>query len=57
MMIRNDVGTLDAASIQICTKSFTLNTTDFFVLTDFSLYPNPNKGILMFNFLVSLEMI
>jgi hypothetical protein len=27
--IRNDVGTLDAASIQICTKSFTLNTTDF----------------------------
>jgi hypothetical protein len=36
--IRNDVGTLDAASIQICTKSFTLNTTDFVFLTDFSLY-------------------
>ncbi len=41
--IRNDTGTLDAASIQICTKSFTLNTPDF-VLTDFSLYPNPTKG-------------
>ena len=41
--IQNDTGTLDAASIQICTKTFTLGTTDFDV-NDFSLYPNPNKG-------------
>ncbi|MDG2433054.1 reprolysin-like metallopeptidase [Flavobacterium sp.] len=40
---RNDNGTLDSASIQICTKTFTLGTSDFAV-NDFSLYPNPNKG-------------
>jgi subtilisin-like proprotein convertase family protein len=40
---RNDTGTLDSASIQICTKTFTLGTSDFDV-SNFSLYPNPNKG-------------
>ena len=40
---KNDTGTLDSASIQICTKTFTLGTSDF-NSNDFSLYPNPNKG-------------
>ena len=39
----NDSGTLNSASIQICTKTFTLGTKDFDA-NDFSLYPNPNKG-------------
>lgn len=40
---KNDTGTLDSASIQICTKTFTLGTTEF-ALNDFTLFPNPNKG-------------
>ncbi|MFT5251304.1 MAG: subtilisin-like proprotein convertase family protein [Flavobacteriales bacterium] len=40
---KNDTGTLDSASIQICTKTFTLGTTEF-TLNDFTVYPNPNKG-------------
>lgn len=40
---RNDTGTLDSASIEICTKTFTLGTTEF-EINDFTLYPNPNKG-------------
>lgn len=40
---KNDVGTLDSASMQICTKTYTLSTKDF-VLDDFMLFPNPNKG-------------
>ena len=40
---KNDTGTLDSASIQICTKTFTLGTSDF-IMNDFSLYPNPNRG-------------
>lgn len=39
----NDSGTLDSASIQICTKTFSLGTSDF-IMNDFSLYPNPNRG-------------
>ena len=40
---KNDTGTVDSASIEICTKTFTLSTSDF-NMNDFSLYPNPNKG-------------
>ncbi|MFV7233955.1 reprolysin-like metallopeptidase [Flavobacterium sp. ZB4R12] len=38
-----DTGTLDSASITICTQTFTLATSDF-KITDVVLYPNPNKG-------------
>lgn len=36
-------GTVDQASITICTKTFTLATLDF-EINDFAVYPNPNKG-------------
>lgn len=36
-------GTINSASVNICTKTFTLGTDDFETL-DFALYPNPNKG-------------
>jgi len=36
-------GTVDQASITICTKIFTLATLDF-EINDFAVYPNPNKG-------------
>jgi subtilisin-like proprotein convertase family protein len=39
----DDTGTLNSASIAICTKSYTLSTEDF-QIDDFVLYPNPNKG-------------
>jgi subtilisin-like proprotein convertase family protein len=38
-----DTGTLNSASITICTKSYTLSTEDF-QTDDFVMYPNPNKG-------------
>ncbi|MFV5683906.1 reprolysin-like metallopeptidase [Flavobacterium sp. GB2R13] len=38
-----NVGTLDSASITICTQTFTLAAPDF-QINDFVLYPNPNKG-------------
>jgi subtilisin-like proprotein convertase family protein len=38
-----DFGTIDAASITICTKTYTLATPDF-ELNDFVVFPNPNKG-------------
>jgi subtilisin-like proprotein convertase family protein len=38
----NDTGTLNSASITICTK-YTLSAEDF-QINDFVLYPNPNKG-------------
>ncbi|TRX39511.1 zinc-dependent metalloprotease [Flavobacterium restrictum] len=38
-----DTGTLDAASVSICTKTYTLGDADF-EINDFVLYPNPNKG-------------
>lgn len=36
-------GTINSASVNICTKTFTLGTDDFETI-DFALYPNPNKG-------------
>lgn len=36
-------GKINSASVNICTKTFTLGTDDFETL-DFALYPNPNKG-------------
>ncbi|MFV8324503.1 reprolysin-like metallopeptidase [Flavobacterium sp. ZS1P14] len=38
-----NVGTLNSASITICTQTFTLAAPDF-QINDFVLYPNPNKG-------------
>ncbi|MDI1305762.1 MAG: T9SS type A sorting domain-containing protein [bacterium] len=38
-----DLGTLNSASITICTQTFTLEAPDF-QINDFVLYPNPNKG-------------
>lgn len=39
----NDKGTLNSASITICTQTFTLAAPDF-KITDIVLFPNPNKG-------------
>lgn len=39
----NNVGTLDSASITICTQTFTLSAPSF-EISDFVMYPNPNKG-------------
>ena len=39
----NDLGTLDSASITICTKSYTLASPSF-EIANFVIYPNPNKG-------------
>lgn len=36
-------GTINSASVNICTKTFTLGSEDFEII-DFALYPNPNKG-------------
>lgn len=38
-----DVGTIDSASITICTKTYTLGIPDIGI-NDFVVYPNPNKG-------------
>ena len=38
-----DTGTLNSASITICTKTFTLSAPSF-EINDFVMYPNPNKG-------------
>jgi len=38
-----DKGTLNSASIAICTNTYTLSAEDF-KIDDFALYPNPNKG-------------
>ncbi len=47
LMVRDayaiNVGTLNAASITICTQTFTLSAPSF-EINDFVLYPNPNKG-------------
>ncbi|MFQ3173881.1 MAG: subtilisin-like proprotein convertase family protein, partial [Flavobacterium sp.] len=40
----NDTGTVNAASIDICTQTYTLSAEDF-KISDFVMYPNPNKGI------------
>lgn len=39
----NDTGTLNSASIAICAQSYTLSAADF-EISDFVMYPNPNKG-------------
>jgi subtilisin-like proprotein convertase family protein len=46
---QNDTGTLNSASIAICTKSYTLSAEDF-QIDDFVLYPNPNKGSFIIQF-------
>jgi subtilisin-like proprotein convertase family protein len=40
---KNDLGTLNSASITICTQTYTLAAPEF-QINDFVLYPNPNKG-------------
>ena len=40
----NDIGTIDSASIQICSSTYTTLATPSFEINDFVLYPNPNKG-------------
>jgi subtilisin-like proprotein convertase family protein len=39
-----DVGTLNSASITICTKTFTVLGINNLSLSNFTMYPNPNKG-------------
>lgn len=39
-----DTGTINAASISICSSSYTTLATSSFEINDFVLYPNPNKG-------------
>jgi subtilisin-like proprotein convertase family protein len=44
-----DQGTLNSASIDICTQTYTLSADDF-KINDFVMYPNPNKGIFNIQF-------
>jgi hypothetical protein len=39
-----DSGTINSASITICTKTYTTLANPDFEISDFVLYPNPNKG-------------
>jgi subtilisin-like proprotein convertase family protein len=39
-----DTGTINTASLQICSSSYTTLATPDFEIKDFVLYPNPNKG-------------
>ena len=39
-----DTGTLNSASITICTKTYTALSTNNLNLSNFALYPNPSKG-------------
>lgn len=39
-----DVGTISSASLQICSSSYTTLSAQSFEISDFVLYPNPNKG-------------
>lgn len=39
-----DVGTINSASITICTKKYTALATNKLSLSNFTLYPNPSKG-------------
>jgi len=41
---QGDTGTIDSASIQICSSTYTTLATESFEINDFVLYPNPNKG-------------
>jgi len=51
-----DSGTLNSASIAICTKEYTLGTEDF-KNVDFVLYPNPSKGNFNIQFTSQTETI
>lgn len=39
-----DIGTINAASITVCTKTYTALATNKLNINDFVLYPNPNNG-------------
>lgn len=39
-----DIGTINTASLEICSSAYTSLATSNFEITDFILYPNPNKG-------------
>jgi len=43
------LGTINAASVNICNRTFTLGDSDFDNV-DFALYPNPNKGFFTIQF-------
>ena len=40
---KSDTGTLNSASIALCVQTYTLSAADF-EISDFVMYPNPNKG-------------
>jgi subtilisin-like proprotein convertase family protein len=44
-----DSGTVNSASVDICTQTYTLSAEDF-KISDFVMYPNPNKGIFSIQF-------
>lgn len=46
---QGDLGTLNAASMTICTQTFTLDAADF-EINDFVIYPNPSKGVFNIRF-------
>jgi subtilisin-like proprotein convertase family protein len=48
--VAGNAGTINAASINICSQVFTLGNTDIEDI-DFTLYPNPNKGQFTIRFL------
>src|SRR5690606_4540815 len=41
---QTDTGTINSWSIQFCTQTITPLSTESIGLTDFTIYPNPNKG-------------
>jgi subtilisin-like proprotein convertase family protein len=45
----SDSGTVNSASIDICTQTYTLSAEDF-KISDFVMYPNPNKGVFNIQF-------
>jgi hypothetical protein len=47
------IGTLNSASIDICTQTYTLSADDFEISV--VMYPNPNRGVLMFSLLVNRQ--
>jgi subtilisin-like proprotein convertase family protein len=48
--IGGDSGTLNSASITICTKSYTSLGTNNLIISDFSIFPNPSNGHLSIKF-------
>lgn len=45
----NDAGTLNSASLAICTQTYTLSAADA-TMSDLVTYPNPNKGVFYVQF-------